>query len=107
MSISKSITTVAVMAGLAAMNLVTLGSAAEAYDGRGRSFNDWGGSGHGRSWRYAAPRHGHSYYDGYGNHRRNKDKAYTRGLAIGLGAVVLGGILAAEANRRNGRYDYE
>ena len=105
MSIRKSITTAAVMAGLAAMNLVTLGSAAEAYDGRGRGSSAWSGGSYGRTARHA-PAYRHSYHDGYDDHRRRKDKSYARGLAIGLGAVVLGGILAAEANRRHS-HDYE
>jgi len=98
MSIRKIASSAALMAGLAAMNLVTLGSAAQAYDGRGPSRGDRG------HWhKYSQPRHD------YRDHRRHdrRDKNVARGIAIGVGALVIGSILAAEANRRDrdDRYD--
>lgn len=69
---------------------------------------DWrhGGPGYGH-----APRHGHyapaprhNPYYGYGhNQRRNNGGRIAAGVAIGVGAVILGSILANEA-RRNHRY---
>ncbi len=102
MSISKIITTTAAVAGIAAMHLVTLNSAAQAYDGRG---NDrWRSSSHGPAMRYAPPAR-HAYQGGYHrDHSRNKNLG--RGIAIGLGALIVGGILAAEANRQR-HYDID
>jgi hypothetical protein len=101
MSFKRTISTAAASAGILAMSVITLASSAQAYDGRGHGYNPWRGE---RAYsRHAAPRHYGYRHDN--DNRRNRDKAYERGLAIGLGAVIVGGILAAEAHRRNSQYD--
>ncbi len=96
MSLKKTITSVAVTAGLIAMNTVSLASGAHAYDGRGHGYRDsYRGE---QAYRHSPPP-ARSYHDDHADRQRKKDKAYARGLAIGLGAVILEGILAAEANR--------
>ena len=104
MSISKTITTAAVMTGLAAMNIASFGSTAQAYDGRGDGRSGW--RGHAPAYRHAGPPARHYSRGDHDDRGRGRDKALSRGLAIGLGAVIIGGILAAEANRRN-HADYD
>ena len=99
MSLTKIASTTAAIAAVAAMNIVTLGSAAQAHDGRFE----------GRNWREQA----HAYhpapparfaYRGGHEERHDRNKGLARGLAIGLGAAIVGTIIAAEANK-NRRYE--
>lgn len=97
MSIRQSISKAGLLTGVVAMSLVTLGSAAQAYDRDGhRGY----GRGHvERSYGPPARR-----YD-YGHQHRSNSNKVAQGVAIGVGALILGTIIAAEANRRNDR-DY-
>lgn len=106
MSMRTTIIKFALGAGLVAMNAVTLGSAAQAYDGRGYGYRDsYRGEYRGdRSWGRTPPS-ARYYQDDRAERERKKDKALARGLAIGLGAVVLGTILAAEANKNRSYED--
>jgi hypothetical protein len=94
MSLKKVFTTGVVSAALIAANVTSFAGAAQAENWRGgpgqyRSERDWDGGGR----RY-------SYDHGRGDHRRDKsDKKVARGIAIGLGVLLLGSILASEASR--------
>lgn len=93
MTVNRKIATLALAAGIGALNVVTLASAAHADEhGRGRphfaeSRRDFG---HGRE---------------RGEHRHGGNVG--AGVAIGLGALVIGSIIAAETNRRNADRDYD
>lgn len=99
-SISKSI----ILSGIAALTLASAAGGAQAWDGRGYHDGYRGPSPRGHY--VPAPHRG----DGYGYDRdrhRDRDRDLKRGLAIGLGAAIIGGIIAAEANksRVNQYYD--
>ena len=96
MSLSKIVKTAVVATGIVAMNIVGFVASAEARDGnRNRtSYNA-------PVQRYHAPI---QRYHSYDNHRRNSSGNVAKGVAIGIGALILGGILASEA-RRQRSYD--
>lgn len=105
MSISKTLSTTAAIAAVAALNIVSLGSAAQAFDGHRDWHRDWHRDGH--RWGHPAPAYRHAPPPHYGyrhEEHRGRDKSLARGLAIGLGAVIVGSILAAEASRKR-QYD--
>ena len=86
----KKITTSAVVAmSLLAANLSPLATAANAGDGW-RKHNDRGYSRH-----YDGPRHRYAYKRDRGHSGKNVAK----GIAIGLGILAVGSILASEAHR--------
>ena len=106
MSMNKIMTSAAVIAGVVATNLVLLG-AAQA-EGNNRSRGPVGPSGGyhapAPAFRHAPPPVYQSYGHG-GEHRRHHGGGdLGKGIAIGVGALILGGILASEANRHR---DYE
>lgn len=88
----KKITTSAIVAmSLLAANLSPLATAANAGDGW-RKHND-----RGYSRKYDGPRHRYTY-----NRHRDRDhngRNVAKGLAIGLGILAVGSILASEAHR--------
>ena len=96
----------ALFAGVLASNLVMLGAAqAQHFDGRGR--------GVGQHLPPPIVRHAPPVYHDQGHapqHRHHgRGDGIARGVAIGVGALILGGILASEANRQRqyeqGEYD--
>ncbi len=97
MNTLKNIVTAAVVAATA---LTTLGAAAQA--------GDWRGRGYGYGYGYApAPRHyapaPRAYYGhGYDGRRDRRGDRIAAGVAIGVGAVILGSILASQ-NRNHYR----
>lgn len=89
-------------AGVVAANLAVFAGSALAGDRyRGR----YNGHGHGHVRQYhAAPHYGHGgHHYGYQKKRKNNGAA----VAIGLGALILGTMIAAEAGRhhRNKQWD--
>lgn len=97
MSLKKGIT--AIIAGIALItaNFTAFAGAAQAESwnrsgpGHYRSDRDWDG---GRRYDYDHDR-------GRNHHKRDKsDKKVARGIAIGLGVLLIGSILASEANHR-------
>ena len=98
-AISKSV----ILSGIAAMTLSSLAGGAQAYDGRGphREFR-----GHAPAYSHRAPAPQPRFH-GERDRRHDGDKALKRGLAIGLGAAIIGGIIAAEANRSRVHEYYE
>lgn len=96
MSFKKLTTSAAVIGSLLAANLSPLAvTAASARDG-------WHGkSGPGYSRYYDGPRHdyyGPRYRYGY-KHRHNHGRDVAKGIAIGLGVLAVGSILASGAHR--------
>ncbi len=98
----------------------------QAY-GYGRDHHDWNTSDQRtRGWeQYARQRDDRGYQDYYANERaraeqaaraeraahderraHRKDKKLARGVAIGLGVLMLGAILSQAGNHRGDRYDY-
>lgn len=98
MTINRKLATFALAAGIGAMNLVTLGSAAMA-DEHGHFDR-----GRGREIHYGHPAPHFAYRDEHRDHDRHHGDI-GKGLAIGLGALVLGSVIAAEANRHHRDYD--
>lgn len=100
MSILKKIFTGSV---IAAASLGTLAGTAQAGDwghGRGHGYdNGYRGNG------YGYHRRGHAPHYGYAERRDRRGERIATGVAIGVGALILGSILANEA-RRNRHYDY-
>jgi hypothetical protein len=96
MSLKKFTTSAAVIASLVAANLSPLATAANAKD-------HWHGKGggHGYSRYYDGPRHYHGprHRYAYKKHRHNGGKDVAKGIAIGLGILAVGSILASEAHR--------
>ena len=86
--------------------LATLGSAAQAGDYYGGGY----GGGYGPAPQYGhGPGYGHHapapqpYYGGYPNHRRDRTgERIATGVAIGVGALILGSILANQGHRHRG-----
>ena len=106
MSIKTVWTSAAILTGVVASNVALLGAAqAQHYEGHR------GPAGHQGGYHAPAPVVRHApppTHYGYGHveqrrHHGNGDKI-AKGVAIGVGALILGGILANEANRRR---DYE
>ncbi len=92
MTVNRKIATLALAAGIGALNVVTLASAAQADErGRGRPHFAESRRDFGRGER--------------GEHRHGGNVG--AGVAIGIGALVLGSIIAAEANRRHADRDYD
>ncbi len=96
MSVTKLTTSAAVIASLLAASLspiaVTTASAREAWHGKG-------GPGYSRS--YDGPRHEYRprhRYDG-ARYRHHHGSDVAKGLAIGLGVLAVGSILASGAHR--------
>lgn len=94
MSIKKFATSAAVITSLVAASMAPLTTAANAYSNKG-------GYGYGNKYSkpYHGPRHayGHNHgpHDYYGKkHRRNHGRDVATGLAIGLGVLAVGSILA-------------
>jgi len=97
--LKKMISAVVIGAGIAA----TMGSAAEARDWNGRRGYHPGYGG--PAPRYHAPRP-QPYY-GYHQPRRDRTgEKIAKGVAIGVGALILGSILANEARRSRGYERY-
>ena len=96
MSFKKLTTSAAVIASLVAASLSPLATAANAKD-------RWHGKGggHGYSRHYDGPRHYHGprHRYAYKKHRRDRGGDVAKGLAIGLGILAVGSILASEAHR--------
>lgn len=96
MSFKKLTTSVAVIGSLLAANFSPLAAtAASARDG-------WQGKGGpGYSRHYDGPRHdyGPRYRYGYRKHRNNHGRDVAKGIAIGLGVLAVGSILASGAHR--------
>lgn len=97
MSIKKFATSAAVIASMLAASLTPIAATSA-------SAKDWRkhGGGHSYSHNHAGPRyHGHSHnyrsHRHYKRHRHGHDVA--KGLAIGLGVLAVGSILASEAHR--------
>ena len=125
MSISKRFTTAAVAVSLIAGSLAPLSTSAlaDGWDDRGHQGYDQGyGYGRDREWnvesdrryrgfqQYAAPRQDYradnSYHDDRADRREHRrDRKLARGVAIGLGVLMLGAILSQAGNRRD-RHDY-
>ena len=95
---SKSV----ILSGIAALTVVSLAGGAQAYDGRG-PHRDFRGHAPAYSHRAPAPQ---PRYRGHRD-RRDGDKALKRGLAIRHGVAILGGIIAAEANKSRVHEYYE
>ncbi len=105
--LKKIISAVVIGSGIVA----TVGSAAEARDWNGRDWNgrDWNGrGGYHQSYGRPAPRyHAPRPQPHYGYHQPRRDRTgekIAKGVAIGVGALILGSILANEA-RRHRHYD--
>ncbi|MGE0627783.1 MAG: hypothetical protein AB7O43_08140 [Hyphomicrobiaceae bacterium] len=90
MSKSRKLITAIVSAGLVASSLAV---PAQARDWRGS--NGHGHNAHGP--RYVAPHYGR--YDRHDRRRDRTGKKIATGIAIGLGALLLGSIIANEAHR--------
>lgn len=95
MTFKKFATSAAVMTGLVAANMGPLVTAASAH---GR-FNNGYDRGYARSYdgprhfhNHGGPRYGNGYGYGYKRHHHGRDVA--KGLAIGLGVLAVGSILA-------------
>lgn len=92
MSFKKFTTSAAVIASLVAANLGPLATAASAHE-------RWN-NGYDRSYsrNYDGPRHYHGYGPrdryAYKRHRHNNGKDVAKGLAIGLGILAVGSIIA-------------
>ncbi len=95
-TLKKIVSTVVV----AATALTAIGATAQAGDWRGRGQGY--GYGHAPSYHAPAPR---PYY-GHGNfgHRDRTGERIATGVAIGVGALILGSIIAGQ-NRRHHGYD--
>lgn len=95
MTITRTFTSLAVAAALAATSAVPLATSASADSGRGRHF----GAPHaGRHW-HSGDHHRFAY-----KHHHKHDKT-GRIIALGLGALMLG-IIASQAGRRDTGYGY-
>ncbi len=99
MTIRRALAVAAAAVGILASNVALFATSASAGERRG----------HGSGYHKPAPRHfvpqrhyGHGGYDN--GHRRNK--GHGAGLALGIGALILGTIIANEAGRHHrDRYD--
>ena len=110
MLIGRIARTMALTTGLMAASLALVTSEASAGDRHGYSGRGgWnGGYGYQKPYRhgYVAPQYNHGYgygHGGYRNHRRS-DGA---GIALGVGALILGTIIATEAARAERRRHYD
>ena len=88
---------------IAATSFVVFGQAAQAGDWNRRS------AGHGPAYGYAQPVPRHyappaAYYQP--PHRDRTGERIAKGVAIGVGALILGSILANESRRHNDGYGY-
>ncbi len=105
MTFARTATTAAVCASLLAGNLAFTSTSAEARDWRRdrgyHAYNDHGPRDyrpsrrhydHARNYNYAPPVHE--------RRRNNKAKKIATGVAIGIGALILGSIIADSARRR-------
>lgn len=100
MTMMKKIVAAAVIGSTA---LATFGSAAQAGDWRGRGYGP-GYGGPAYDYRAPAPQ---PYYGGYNHQRRDRTgEKIATGVAIGVGALILGSILANEARRNQGYQGY-
>ena len=95
--------TAAVCASLLAGSLAVSTTSADARDMRGYHGYNRGGYEHSYRSRSDYRRHARPSY-GYRDHRRHESnrrgKRIAKGIAIGVGALILGSILANEARRR-------
>ena len=82
---------------------VTIAASTVASAGVSAQAGDWNrpGYGHGGNRAHYAPSPRQNYAHQQHGHRDNRGNKIATGVAIGLGAVILGSILAAEANRNN------
>jgi hypothetical protein len=96
MSIKKFATSAAVMTGLIAASMAPLTTAASAH-GNWKKGPGYGGHHHGYHGYKGGPRHSYNhgprYYYGK-KHRHNHGRDVATGLAIGLGVLAVGSILA-------------
>lgn len=95
MSFKKITTSAAVIASLLVANLSPLATAANAYDRGSKGYS------HSYSRHYDGPRYdyGPRHRYAYKRHRHNHGKDIAKGLAIGLGVLAVGSILASGAHR--------
>ena len=106
MTIIKKIVAAVVIGSTA---LATLGSATQAGDYYGGGYGGgYGGYGPVQSYDHG-PGYGHHapapqpYYGGYPQHRRDRTgEKIATGVAIGVGALILGSILANQGRRHHG-----
>ena len=106
MTIIKKIVAAVVIGSTA---LATLGSATQAGDYYGGGYGGgYGGYGPVQSYDHG-PGYGHHapapqpYYGGYPQHRRDRTgEKIATGVAIGIGALILGSILANQGRRHHG-----
>lgn len=96
MKLGKVVRSTVLAAGVVAANLAVFAGSAMAGD---RYYGQYNGHNRGRSYQ-AAPYHGHGNHYGYKHKKHNNGAA----VAIGLGALILGTMIASEANRHRG-YD--
>lgn len=96
MNIAKKIVTASV---IAATTLASFGTLAEARDGRGYTQRPY--AGHGAYRAAPAPHYGYVHRD-----RERRGNRIATGVAIGVGALILGSILANELRRNHGYNGY-
>lgn len=94
MTFKKIATSAAVVASLVAANLSPLATAANAHDGRYGSYDRGYARSYDGSRYYRDYDHGPRYRYAYKRHRHNHGKDIAKGLAIGLGVLAVGSILA-------------
>ena len=101
MSLKKLLTTGVVSTALVAANVTAFAYSAQAvsWQGQGKYRSDYS-----RSWNNDGPRDwngGPRYRNDRHVYKKDKsDKKLARGIAIGLGVLLIGSILASEANHR-------
>lgn len=96
MTFKKITTSAAVIASLVAANLSPLAAtAASAHDG----WRKGGHHNHGYSRHYKGHRHYHGRGYRYGYKRHNHGRDIAKGVAIGLGVLAVGSILASGHHR--------
>jgi hypothetical protein len=97
MNTLKKIVSAAVVAATA---FTTLGAVAQAGEWRGRGY----GYGYGHAPRHYAPAPRHYYGHGNDNRRDRRGERIAAGVAIGVGAVILGSIIANQNRSHYRRY---
>jgi Ni/Co efflux regulator RcnB len=101
MSLKKLLTTGVVSTALVAANFTAFANSAQAdsWQGQGKYRSDYSRSWNNepRNWNNGGPKYRN---DRHGYKKDNSDKKLARGIAIGLGVLLIGSILASEANHR-------
>ncbi len=99
MSLKKLLTTGVVSTALVAANVTAFANSAQAEPWRGQGqyrSDSRGWDNDQRGWN-GGPRY---RYDQHSYKKDKSDKKLARGIAIGLGVLLIGSILASEANHR-------